>query len=145
MCASKVLSVSRSSITYEKKKKKSTLIGQRGDRADWSPVRTQTVPDCHHPALSARLPAVRASQMARSVIMAAIGGSLLLISTPTEHNVHNNVCSVSGCTTPTVGRQTPLLQTWKWSTNTAQFNYNSQYLQSKHILIWDKFNMLIVK
>lgn len=46
-------------------------------------------------ACSARLPAVRAPQMVSSAIVAAIGGSLVPISTPTEHNEHNTVCSVS--------------------------------------------------
>lgn len=71
------------------------------------------VPDCR-PTLSARLPAITASQMVHSVIMAAIRGSLVLISTPTEHNVHNNVCSIPGCTTSTVSKQT-VLQTVKLS------------------------------
>ena len=60
---------------------------------------TETSPDCH-PSLSARLPASRASQMVLSAIMAVIKGSLLLISTPSEHNVHHNVCCVCDCTTP---------------------------------------------
>lgn len=49
----------------------------------------ETLPD-DGSVLSARLSAVPAPQMADS----AIGGYLLLISTPTEPNVHNAVCSI---------------------------------------------------
>lgn len=106
-------------------------------------MRTRTGSDCHQ-ALSARLPAIRASQMVHSVIMAAIRGSLVLISTPTEHNVHNNVCSISGCTMPAASKQTPLLQGFTHHVKCYRLNCHDWYWHhiSKMMSSEFKFRML---
>lgn len=71
--------------------------------------------------------------MVHSAIMAVIRGSLLLISTPTEHNVHNNVCCLSGCTTPTEAglhrKQTRPLQEVKLHIGLIDLNINIMFAE----------------